>query len=264
MPFTLTHIAAILPVAAAAPRAFPFSALVVGSMIPDLPLFVPLPITYATTHSITGIFLACLPLGMACLLTFECLMKRPLLALLPELIRSRCASLSVSHVEPNFKFFSSAALAIPIGATTHVFWDSFTHQGRLGSSLFPRLNDNVLTIWGYDMPGHKALQYGSSLVLLPCIVLLVVYWLSRQTPVPLAELPTLPKFRRVSVSLFGLLIPALVTLFVFTFDRRTPYMKIGQSITASGLTLGIASLTYCICFHVAFGNAFQRAGRAQQ
>ena len=27
MPFTLTHIAAILPVAAAAPRAFPFSAL---------------------------------------------------------------------------------------------------------------------------------------------------------------------------------------------------------------------------------------------
>ncbi len=167
MPFTLTHIAAILPVAAAAPRAFPFSALVVGSMIPDIPLFVPLPITYATTHSITGIFLACVPLGMACLVTFQCLMKLPLLALLPELIRSRCASLSISHVEPTFKFFSSAALAILIGATTHVFWDSFTHQGRWGSSLFPQLNDNVLTIWGYHMPGYKALQYGSSLVLCP-------------------------------------------------------------------------------------------------
>jgi hypothetical protein len=64
VPFTPTHIAAILPVAAAAPRPFPFSALVVGSMIPDLPLFVTLPVTYATTHSITGLFLACLPLGM--------------------------------------------------------------------------------------------------------------------------------------------------------------------------------------------------------
>jgi membrane-bound metal-dependent hydrolase YbcI (DUF457 family) len=146
MPFTLTHIAAILPVSAAAPRAFPFSALVVGSMIPDLPMFVTLPITYATTHSITGIFLACLPLGMACLLTFQWLMKRPLLALLPELVRSRCASLSISRFEPTFKFFSSSALAIAIGAATHVFWDSFTHQGRWGSSVFPRLNDNVLTI----------------------------------------------------------------------------------------------------------------------
>jgi hypothetical protein len=41
-------------------------------------------------------------------------------------------------------------------------------------------------------------------------------------------------------------------------------VKIGQSITASGLALGIASLTYCIFFHLAFGHAFQRAGRVQQ
>jgi hypothetical protein len=84
-----------------------------------------------------------------------------------HLARSRCASLSISQVEPTFKFFASSALAIVIGATIHVFWDSFTHQGRWGSSLFPSLNDNVLTIWGYAMPGYKALQYGSSLVLLP-------------------------------------------------------------------------------------------------
>jgi hypothetical protein len=60
------------------------------------------------------------------------------------------------------------------------------------------------------------------------------------------------------------LIPAFVILFVWTWDRRTPYVKIGQSITASGLALGIASLIYCIFFHVAFGHAFQRAGPAQQ
>ena len=254
MPFTLTHIAAVLPVAAAAPRVFPFSALVVGSMIPDFPLFVPLPITYATTHSITGIFLACLPLGMACLLTFQCLMKRPLLALLPEMIGSRCAPLSSSNVEPTLKFFSSAALAIMTGAATHVFWDSFTHQGRWGSSLFPRLNDNVVTIWGYDVPGYKALQYGSTLVLFPCVVLWVVYWLSRQRPVPLGALPAVPKFWRLSFCLMGLLIPAFVTLFVWTRDRGTPYVKIGQSITASGFAMGIASLAYCIFFHSASGN----------
>jgi hypothetical protein len=187
-------------------------------------------------------------------------MKRPLLALLPELVRRRCASLSFSHVEPTVKFLSSSAVAIVIGATTHDFWDSFTHQGRWGTSVFPRLNDNVLTIWGYNVPRYKPLQYGSSLVLLPCIVLLVAYWLSRQRPVPLGELPTLPKFWMALVRLIGLLIPAFVILFVWTWHRRTPYVKIGQSITASGLALGIASLTYCIFFHVAFG----RTRRVQQ
>ena len=38
-------------------------------------------------------------------------------------------------------------------------------------------------------------------------------------------LPTLSKFWRVSVCLIGLLIPLFVTLFVWTFDRRTPYAK---------------------------------------
>jgi hypothetical protein len=38
-------------------------------------------------------------------------------------------------------------------------------------------------------------------------------------------------------------------------------LKIGQSITASELALGIASLTYCVCIPVAFGHCVP-AGRA--
>ena len=60
-------------------RAAGFSvlALVIGSMIPDLPLFVTIPVSYATTHSIAGLFVACLPLGLACFLAFQLVMKRP-------------------------------------------------------------------------------------------------------------------------------------------------------------------------------------------
>ena len=50
MPFTPTHVLAILPIAALKRPALPFSALVIGSMIPDLPLFVPLSPDYGTTH----------------------------------------------------------------------------------------------------------------------------------------------------------------------------------------------------------------------
>jgi hypothetical protein len=255
MPFTLTHVAAILPIAAAAPRALPFSALVIGSMIPDFPLFVPLPPTYVTTHSISGIFVACVPLGMACFLIFQCLMKRPSLALLPDAIRGRCAAWANPIVEPTFSFFASSSLAIAIGAVTHVFWDSFTHRGRWGTMLFPWLNERVPIIAGQDVAGYKALQYGSTLVFLPLIVLLFGYWLIRKRPQPLAGLPALPAFWRAAICLIALSIPLCVTLIVWTSDPRTPYMKLGRSITVSGLLLGVFLLIYCAGYHLVFGSA---------
>jgi membrane-bound metal-dependent hydrolase YbcI (DUF457 family) len=258
MPFTLTHVAAILPVAAAAPRAFPFSALVIGSMIPDLPLFMTLPVSYATTHSIAGLFVACLPMGLAAFLTFQGVLKRPLFALMPDGIRSRCATFATFRVDPRFKFLARASLAIVIGATTHVFWDSFTHRGRWGTRLVPWLNDEALAIWGHGVPGYKALQYGSTLVVLPCMAALLVRWLARQPPAPLDGLPTLPKLARVAVWLTMFMIPALVALFVWVSDDRTPYMKLGQSVTASGLALGIAMVTYSLCYHAAFGLGERR------
>ena len=214
MPFTPTHVAAIIPIAAAAPRALPFSALVIGSMIPDLPLFVQLPPSYTTTHSIIGVFIACVPLGMACLLTFQCLLKRPLFALLPDLVRSRCAAISTSCVEPTLTFFVSSSLAIAIGAATHVFWDSFTHQGRWGSNVFPSLNASVLTIWGHAVPGYKAVQYGSTLVFLPFVLVVLVVWLGRQRPTPLDGLPALPKSWRLTIYGVAIFIPACVTLVI--------------------------------------------------
>src|SRR3954465_6574698 len=94
MPFTPTPALAIIPIAALGRGAPPFSALVIGSMIPDLPLFSPMSPAYDTTHSPPGLLSACLPLGLACFLLFQSLMKRPLLALLPEAIQRRIASLS--------------------------------------------------------------------------------------------------------------------------------------------------------------------------
>lgn len=253
MPFTLTHIAAILPVAVVSRRALPFSALVIGSMIPDLPLFIARPVTYATTHSIPGLFIACLPLGLACLLTFQYVMKRPLFALMPDAIRGRCASLAIPCVEPSFRLFASASMAIVIGAASHVFWDSFTHRGRWGTRLFPWLNDDVLTLWGHGVPGYKVLQYGSSLLLLPCMAVLLIGWLANQKPAPLAGLPALPALVRISVWLLMLVIPATMVAFVWAWDDRTPYMKLGRSVTTSGLALGIVLVTYSWFYHVAFG-----------
>ena len=164
MPFTPTHILAVLPVASIRRLPLPFSALVIGSMIPDFPLFVPLlPRTsYSISHSLTGIFTEDLLAGLTCFVVFP-LLNRPLFALLPAAIQRRCVSLLDGHsVTLHDVWKRSAAkpllwasLAIVIGASSHVLWDSFTHEGRWGTRLVPRARRD-----GLDPPrsGHPRIQ----------------------------------------------------------------------------------------------------------
>src|SRR5579859_7081779 len=63
MPFTLSHAAVVVPFR----RMLPFSALVIGSMVPDLPYFVPRLVNNHFAHGTLGFFVFCLPPGMAAL-----------------------------------------------------------------------------------------------------------------------------------------------------------------------------------------------------
>jgi hypothetical protein len=61
VPFTPSHVAAVLPFAR---TPLVPSALVIGSMGPDLFYYVPLPIERSFTHSLTGVFTVDLVLGV--------------------------------------------------------------------------------------------------------------------------------------------------------------------------------------------------------
>jgi hypothetical protein len=254
MPFTPTHVLAIIPIAAVSRGALPFSALVIGSMIPDFPLFSPLSPAYDTTHSAPGLFSACLPLGLACFLLFQSLMKRPLLALMPRAIQRRSASLSEPCVEPTSKALVLTSLAIVAGAATHLLWDSFTHRGRWGTRLFPRLNETALAMWGHAIPGFKLLQYGSTLIGLPCLVLLLAIWLYRREPQAPGGHPVLSASSRVVAYLVAVAIPVSVALLVWRRDDSSRYDRLGRSITLSGLMLMLATLAYCVVFHAIEGR----------
>jgi Domain of unknown function (DUF4184) len=248
MPFTPTHVLAILPIAAIKRLSLPFSALVIGSMIPDFPLFVPLSPDYSTTHSVPGLLTACLPLGLACFLVFQVFMKRSLFALLPAAIQSRCLSHATRCVEPSLKLFACASLAVVVGACTHLFWDSFTHRGRWGTQLFPLLDETALTIGGHAFAGFKVLQYGSTLFGLPCIVLLLATWLYRQTPVSLGSHAVLSGSTKAVAYLIVLAVPIAAVCLVWRREELSPYDRLGQSITMSGLALSVVTLTYCLAF----------------
>lgn len=253
MPFTPTHVLAVAPIAAVSRGALPFSALAIGSMIPDFPLFSPLSPAYDTTHSARGLISACLPLGLAGFLVFQSLLKRPLLALMPRAVRRRSASFSGSCVEPTLKSFVLISLAVVAGAATHLLWDSFTHRGRWGTRLFPRLDETVLTVWGNAVPGYKLLQYGSTLIGLPCLVLLLAVWLYRRGPETSGGRQGLRASAKVLAYLVGMMIPAFVGFFVWCSDDSSRYDRLGRSITLSGRILVLAILAYCLAFHAIEG-----------
>lgn len=254
MPFTPTHVLAVLPVAAVKRLPLPFSALVIGSMVPDYSLFVSPPPDYRTTHSIPGVFTACLPLGLVGFFLFQVVMKRPLFALLPVAVQKRCVSISRPCVEPSLSFFSWTALAVVIGASTHLFWDSFTHQGRWGTSLFPGLNETALTFGRYPVPGFKLLQYGSTLVGLPALALFLAVWLGRRKPEPISGEPALSKPFKVAACVTWIAVPAVTAFLVGRQDELSRYDRLGQSITASGAALVVVAFAYCLAFHAVEGR----------
>jgi hypothetical protein len=248
MPFTPTHILAVVPIARIRWPYAPFSALVIGSIIPDLPLFVPLSPSYDTTHSILGIVTACLPLGLAGFLVFQLAMKRPLFAILPVWVQCRCAAHVTRRAELTLKGVVCASIAVMAGACTHLFWDSFTHGGRFGVELFPRLKETAVTIAGHDVLGFKVLQYGSTIVGLPCLVLILAGWLSRQTPRTLDGHPHLSTPAKAVAGLAALAVLVAVSCVTWRREHLSTYERLGRSVTTSGFALLVVMLAYCLAF----------------
>ncbi|WP_284747198.1 DUF4184 family protein [Amycolatopsis sp. RTGN1] len=121
MPFTLSHPAAVLPLARG--PLVP-AALVAGSVAPDIFWFVPrLPgIGLTKTHELMSVLWLDPILALAILALFQLLLKRPLLALAPKPLAERLPR-DFSWRRPGW-----IALSLVIGAATHVGWDAFTHE----------------------------------------------------------------------------------------------------------------------------------------
>lgn len=165
MPFTPTHIIAILPIYYIA-RRIPFIALAIGAMSPDAPLFFPFLPEYILFHSFSGIFLFCLPIGLIFFLLFDVFGKKFLLALSPEFIQQRIFLEKRNY--RNIAFWLFISLAIIIGAFTHIVWDAFTHDGRWGLAILPFLQKDF-SLMGESVSGYKIFQHGSTVIGLPLL-----------------------------------------------------------------------------------------------
>lgn len=167
MPFTPAHPAAVL---ALRRLGLPTTALVVGSMVPDLPLFVPVGPGYRVTHSVGGLLTFDVVAGLALLAVWFLALRDAAVDLAPDAVRSRLAPTA----RPDLRGWLLAVPALVVGAVTHVVWDAFTHDRRWGTELVPWLAERH----GGETGAHL-LQYLSGVVGLAVVTVAAVVHLAR-------------------------------------------------------------------------------------
>lgn len=167
MPFTLSHPAAVLPMLRAGRPRGPLvaSALVAGSLAPDVPYFTE-SVVHGTfgfgvfTHSLLGVPTADVAVAAVLAAGWHWLLREPLVALLPGRWTAAAGALTApTGRNAGLAGAGRFALSAAVGAATHVAWDAFTHAGRAGVRLLPVLNRTVL-----GRPLYYDLQFGSSVL----------------------------------------------------------------------------------------------------
>jgi hypothetical protein len=163
MPFTISHIAAVLPLRRRC-GVDVFAALAIGSMTPDLHYFLPglrehwpLP-----SHHPISIPLFCVPAGF----------------LLWWLWRPLWAPMVPGHDTAPPPTAWRIMLALAFGALTHLAWDACTH-GNYGLGLvLPELGQPLFLLGSAAISTANLLQYTSSLVGL--LLLALAAWPARR------------------------------------------------------------------------------------
>ncbi len=249
MPFTVTHIAAAFPIAWLCRWKIPFSALAIGCMVCDLPVFFPRWIDYHATHSIKGLFTHCLPLGWLLFFIYHLFLKRSLIALLPRPIAAKLTPLARSDIRLPLLQILIISLCLLVGAATHVFWDSFTHMNRWGVKLVPVLDEIVYDYARRPVRGYSILQHGSSVVFLPIMFIGTLMWLRTLPTDPTIRVLQVGRLWKAIAIAMLVMVPLAVCLYLNDRYPDAPtYLLIHETVKVAGTLLIMVCGLYGLLF----------------
>jgi hypothetical protein len=169
MPFTLAHPAAIWVLRRAPHQQL--LPLIVGSVAPDLPDFMPGRISqyFELVHTLGGSVLEDVPLGMVVLLALVAL-RVPLTELLGSRARPFFLDILERFAHAPRSSWLLAPLSMLAGIWTHLLWDSFTHENGWTVRHVAVLRSQVTVLW-YTGELCHVLQYASSVLGLGAVLL---------------------------------------------------------------------------------------------
>jgi Domain of unknown function (DUF4184) len=199
VPFTPSHAVVALPFLRT--PLIP-AAIAIGAMTPDLPLFLRgFGVTYSFTHTYANIFWT-MVIAFGLFLLWRIVLRPAASELSPGwLVRRLPSDWGLTPADAmnealgigrRWSHVPLLVVSLLLGVVSHILWDEFTHEGRLGLQILPALADQ----WG-PLQGFKWLQYGSSVAGLLIIGIWALLWLRRNEPRGAGEY-VLPTWVRVS------------------------------------------------------------------
>ena len=155
VPLTPAHPAVVLPLQR---LGLPLSALVAGAVAPDAPVYLPVGVSYETTHGGWGIGIDVV-IGLAVLWLWFALLRDAVVDLTSPLRR---------HAAPHARLSRLAWLlappAVAVSAGTHVLWDSATHDWGFIVRELALLRTEYGPLPGYGWLQHTSTVAGSTVV----------------------------------------------------------------------------------------------------
>jgi len=164
MPFTFSHPAIVLPLTYLSNKWISLTGLVIGSLTPDFEYFLRMRIKSNYSHTIDGLFWFDLPLGILLAFIFHNVVRDSLIENLPSILNSRFSVFKRFGWNGHFKRkWLVVTISILIGAVSHIFWDSFTHDHGFFFQNFPASQKSV-DFLGRQISILKILQHSSTLL----------------------------------------------------------------------------------------------------
>lgn len=242
---TLAHPMAVLPLRG---RGLPMTALVIGSMVPDIPVFLGWHWGYQVSHSWLGVVTFDLVVATAATVLWFFAVRDAVVDMAPAVIRDRLRP----HFRPTPPEWAMVPVAGSVGAATHTFWDAFTHVHRWG----PRHIDWLAEEHG-PLLGLKWAQYTSGVVGLTVVTIVAVRYLRSLEPVPGDRPPP---------AVPAVVLPAVVTASILVglvaAVRHSAYGFIDMAydgVVHSLIALTVLGALACLGWHAAHRAAELRA-----
>ena len=209
--------------------------LVIGSLTPDFEYFLRMRIKSNYSHTLDGLFWFDLPLGLLLAFFFHDIVRNSLFDNLPTFFKSRFSVFGQFDWNGHFKKnWIVVVISVLIGASSHMLWDSFTHEHGYFVQTIPTLT-NTVDLFGRQIPILKILQH-SSTIIGGLVIAFAVY-----------KLPT-DKTESENVNLkywtifAGLTLTIIGTRLLYGLDIRKYGNVIVTSISATLISLILTSL----------------------
>ncbi|MDO6389657.1 DUF4184 family protein [Pontibacter sp. BT731] len=181
MPFTAAHPAAVLPLLKHS-RWFYATGLITGSIAPDFQYFLLLPLFKHSSHTLEGLLYFNLPVALVLATVFHMVVRRPAVNHLPDWLKGRALAVPelnwFSYLKDRWFVF---AFSVILGAATHIFWDSFTHETGYFAGKWPVLT-SLVDVMGYEIMLCRIVQHGSTVV--GALLILLYTWRQPGAAIP--------------------------------------------------------------------------------